>query len=99
LKGVQEFVWELHRVATLGEVVLQGAVQMPPENIAGAVGAGDAFAAGVLYGLHEDRPVADCLKLGVCTAATSLQHATSSEGVQSYKCGLDLEAKFGYIQF
>ena len=38
-----------------GKWVCQGSVRIPPGEIHGTVGAGDAFAAGVLYGLHEDQ--------------------------------------------
>ncbi len=54
---------------------------LPPEFILGAAGAGDAFAAGVLYGLHEDRPVAESLHMGVCAAAACLSHPTTSGGL------------------
>jgi sugar/nucleoside kinase (ribokinase family) len=63
-----------------GEVVWQPAVRMPQGLIANSVGAGDALAAGVLYGLHEGWPMARSLELGVCTAAASLLHHTCSGG-------------------
>lgn len=50
----------------------QGSVKVPAEAIKGAAGAGDAFASGVLYGLHQEWPMSECLRLGVCAAATSL---------------------------
>lgn len=65
-----------------GDVVWQPSVNVPPANIAGLAGAGDAFAAGVLYGLHEGWPIARSLKLGVCAAAASLYHPTCSESVR-----------------
>jgi len=68
-----------------GEIAWQPAVRVPPAMVAGSVGAGDAFAAGALFGEHEGWPVADSLELGVCAAATSLLHATSSQGVRSSK--------------
>ncbi|MFT4640355.1 MAG: sugar/nucleoside kinase (ribokinase family) [Verrucomicrobiales bacterium] len=55
-----------------GQVTRQGAVQVPEESIVGSTGAGDAFAAGVFFGLHEDWPLQECLELGVCSAAISL---------------------------
>ncbi|MBS0663501.1 MAG: carbohydrate kinase family protein [Verrucomicrobia bacterium] len=64
-----------------GEVRWQGSVRLPTSAIAGTAGAGDAFAAGVLYGFHEDWPMARCLELGVCTAAASLRHPTTSDSV------------------
>ena len=64
-----------------GEVCWQGSVLLPASAIAGTAGAGDAFAAGVLYGLHEDWPMPRCLELGACVAAASLRHPTTSDAV------------------
>jgi sugar/nucleoside kinase (ribokinase family) len=64
-----------------GEVVWQPSVRMPQGLIANSVGAGDALAAGVLYGLHEGWPMAQALELGACSAAASLLHHTCSGGV------------------
>lgn len=63
-------------------IVWQPSVRVPAASIAGAAGAGDAFAAGCLLALHDDRPLADALELGVCSAAVSLLHATCSESVR-----------------
>jgi len=65
-----------------GEVVWQPSVQVPPELIAGPVGAGDALAAGVLFGVHEDWPMGRSLELGACAAAVSLLHPTSSGSIR-----------------
>jgi sugar/nucleoside kinase (ribokinase family) len=59
----------------------QASIQVPEEEIIGAVGAGDAFAAGVLLGIHEQMPMQQSLKLGVQVAASSLLHAAASNGV------------------
>ena len=53
------------------------------DQIAGTVGAGDAFAAGVLYGLHENMSMADTLELGHAVAAASLRSVSSVESVGS----------------
>jgi sugar/nucleoside kinase (ribokinase family) len=66
-----------------GELVWQPAVRMPTGLVANTVGAGDALAAGVLFGLHEGWPMARSLELGACTAAASLMHPTCSGGVLS----------------
>ena len=50
----------------------QPSLRVPPGDIRGAAGAGDALAAGVLYGLHEDWPMDESLRLGVSAAAASL---------------------------
>lgn len=65
-----------------GEIVWQPSVQVPVADIAGTAGAGDAFAAGVLLGLHEAWPMPRCLELGVCAAATSLLHPTCSGSIR-----------------
>ena len=59
----------------------QPSVQVPAETIKGTAGAGDALAAGILYGLHEGWPIEETLRLGVATAAASLLDATCSDGV------------------
>ncbi len=64
-----------------GSVLWQPSVKVAAGSIASAVGAGDALAAGVLLGLHEEWPMARALELGTCAAAASLLHATCSEGV------------------
>lgn len=64
-----------------GESCWQPSLTVPAEGIKGSAGAGDAFAAGCLFGLHEDWPIGDALELGVCAAVSSLSHATCSEGI------------------
>jgi len=55
-----------------GEEVWQPSLRLPPRYIKGAAGAGDAFAAGILYGIHEGWDVGRSLTLAVCAAAKSL---------------------------
>lgn len=74
----------------------QPSLRVPASEIAGAAGAGDALAAGVLLGLHEDRPMADCLKLGVAAAAASLSHPGCSAGVGSVAACLALAERLGH---
>jgi len=78
-----------------GEAVWQPSLRVPPADIAGAAGAGDALAAGVLLGVHEGWPMSDCLRLGVCVAAASLYHPTCSEGVKSTAECLALAERLG----
>ena len=51
-----------------------------PGEIVGSVGAGDAFCAGVVYGLHEDYPLEQTLKLANASAYANLKSAGSSTG-------------------
>jgi sugar/nucleoside kinase (ribokinase family) len=64
-----------------GQMLAQGSVKIPQEKIVGATGAGDAFGAGLLYGLHEEKPMEDCLRYAVCVAAASLTEANTSGGI------------------
>jgi sugar/nucleoside kinase (ribokinase family) len=99
--GVREWVFVHFPAAVLaygaaGEKVWQPSVRVPAAHIQGAAGAGDAFASGVLFGMHENWPMADALKLGVCAAAASLAHPTCSEGVVSRSECLALGTRFGF---
>jgi sugar/nucleoside kinase (ribokinase family) len=79
-----------------GERVWQASVKLPASEIAGAAGAGDALATGVLYGWHEGWPMQRALELGVCTAAASLRHPTCSDAIGSMAECLALGARFGF---
>lgn len=85
-------------VSIKGEKLYQPSLKVPAENIAGSVGAGDAFAAGVLLGVHEEMPMQECLNIGVCTAASSMAQTTCSDGVQPYNDCLALAESYGYRQ-
>lgn len=65
-----------------GELRSLGACDLPREHIVGAVGAGDAFCAGVLHGLHQDWPVERCARLGNACAAAALSAAGATEGLR-----------------
>lgn len=83
-------------VSREGRVYHQGSVKMPTTAVAGTVGAGDAFAAGTLYGLHEGWDIQRCLELGVCAAAASLRHASCSEAISPAEECLALGGQYGY---
>lgn len=79
-----------------GERLYQPAVQLPPEKIVGALGVGDAFAAGVLLGIHEQWSMQESLRLGVCAAASCLFQATSSDGILPADTCLQLAQTYGF---
>lgn len=81
-----------------GEEIWQTSLQVPPDEIVSATGAGDALAAGVLYGLHEAWPMTRCLELGVCAAAASILHPGCTEGVRPAADCLQLASRFGLRQ-
>ncbi|MCP3680698.1 MAG: carbohydrate kinase family protein [Gammaproteobacteria bacterium] len=64
-----------------GSEYYQPALTVPSDKIIASCGAGDAFCAGMLYGIHEGWDRQKALLLGVCTAAASLTAATNSEGI------------------
>ncbi len=77
----------------------QGSLQLDRGAIKGAAGAGDAFAAGVLLGLHETFPMQECLQIGVCAAAACLGDRTTSRGVLPLAECLKLGEQCGYRSF
>lgn len=79
-----------------GEVRWQPSVALPAHEIAGAAGAGDALAAGVIHGWHEGWPLARGLELGVCAAAASLRHPSCSETVERAETCLALGRRHGF---
>jgi sugar/nucleoside kinase (ribokinase family) len=79
-----------------GKMIHQTSVQIPPFFIQGATGAGDAFAAGFIYGWHESAPLEQCLRQAVCAAACCLSHPTTSEGMLPMAQCLALGEKFGF---
>ena len=82
-----------------GEIIWQGAVRMEPGQIANTVGAGDALAAGVLHGIHEGWPMARSMELGVCVAAASLLHPSTSGGILPIAQCLALGRSQGFATF
>lgn len=79
-----------------GKGLWQPSVNVAASDIAGAAGAGDALASGVLLGYHEGRPMSESLRLGVCAAAMSLFHPTCSGGIQRADACLATGARLGY---
>ena len=78
-----------------GEDVWQSSLKLPAKYIAGTAGAGDAFCAGVLLGLHENWDLQRCLLTGACVAASSLSDPTCTGGVRSLASAVALAKKFG----
>jgi sugar/nucleoside kinase (ribokinase family) len=72
-------------------------VNVPAKAIKGTAGAGDAFAAGVLLGLHEEWEVRRCLQTGAALAAACLSDPTCTGGIKSLSASLALARKYGYL--
>jgi sugar/nucleoside kinase (ribokinase family) len=71
-----------------------GSLSLPPEFIKGVVGAGDAFCAGMLYGLHEGWDHARAAHLGNCCAAACLSEPGATEGVGTVAEVLELGKRY-----
>jgi sugar/nucleoside kinase (ribokinase family) len=59
-----------------GESCFVPAFRIPPKDIRGTAGAGDAFCAGLLYGIHEGWTPGEMLSLASASAAFCLRDAT-----------------------
>jgi sugar/nucleoside kinase (ribokinase family) len=79
-----------------GEDVWQSSVHLPDKYIAGTAGAGDAFCAGALLGLHEGWDLQRCLEAGVCAAAASLSEPTCTAGMKPLSACLALAKKYKF---
>lgn len=77
-----------------GEDFWQSSLNLPPKYIAGTAGAGDAFCAGALYGLHEGWDLQKALLTAVCAAAASLSHPTCTGGIGNLESALALAKKY-----
>ena len=82
-----------------GTVTQQPSVRVPQSAVVGANGAGDAFAAGMLYGLHEGWGVQRCLALAHATAAASLRGASTTGTVEKWQLCLQLAENWGWNEW
>lgn len=83
-------------VARSGEVVTMPSVNVPPDEILGANGAGDAFASGFVYGWHEGWPLAERVRLAHAVAAASLRDITTTGAIVSWRECLALADAWGW---
>lgn len=75
--------------------IVSSSFDVPATEIASTVGAGDAFTAGTLYGLHEDWEINRALELGHAASAASLRAATTVGSVGSVAECLQYSHAFG----
>lgn len=79
-----------------GAVARKPSVRVPKEAITGSVGAGDAFAAGMLFGIHEGWPLDHSLALAHASAAASLRALSTTGAVESWQACLRLAEQWGW---
>jgi len=77
-----------------GELITPS-VKMPKDAVAGSNGAGDAFAAGVLYGLHQGWQLDATLELAHASAAASITHIGTTDGMRHWRDCLALAKPYG----
>lgn len=94
--AIIHFAKGAYAVSKSGSKIFQGGIKIPVEIIKGTVGAGDAFAAGVLAGIHQGWEMKKCLALGVGVAASSLRDMTSTGSIVSWDECLRLGSIFGW---
>jgi sugar/nucleoside kinase (ribokinase family) len=70
-------------------------VRVQQSEVISSVGAGDAFYAGMLFGIHDDWPLDQCLALANAAAATSLQSPTTSASIRPWRDCLAFAAERG----
>ena len=79
-----------------GEEVSIPSVAVPSETIQGTNGAGDAFAAGLLYGLHEHWTLEAAIEVGHATAAASVRSLGTTDALVSWRECLELASLWGW---
>ncbi len=68
-----------------GEFFFEPSLKLPEGYIKGAVGAGDAFCAGMLYALAEGLPIGEGLGIANLAAAANLSSSNSIDGMRPLK--------------
>ena len=71
-------------------------VAIPETAIIGTNGAGDAFAAGFLYALHENMSIETAIITGHSAAAASVRGIGTSDKVESFQRSREIANKWGW---
>ena len=81
-------------VDSTGKYYEEQSLKLPKGYIVGAVGAGDAFCAGILYSIYRRLPVQEALKIGASSAAANLSAEDSVSGLRSVEEVRELYNKY-----
>lgn len=81
-----------------GGFVIVPSFELPPDYIKGSVGAGDAFAAGCLYGLYKDYDDRRLLEYACAAAVCNLSEADSISGMKRREDVEKIERMFRHRQ-
>lgn len=77
-----------------GDYFEEPSLNLPEGYIVGAVGAGDAFCAGILYAIYRKFPMKEALKIGAASAAANLSAEDSVSGLRSINETMELYEKY-----
>lgn len=77
-----------------GKYYEEPSLKLPKGYIVGAVGAGDAFCAGILYSIYKKLPVQEALKIGASSAAANLSAGDSISGLRGIDETMELYKKY-----
>jgi sugar/nucleoside kinase (ribokinase family) len=77
-------------------LVIRYSTTIPTSEIASTNGAGDAFAAGMMYAVHEDWSVERALELAHASAACSLRSLATTGSVERWSICLELADRWGW---
>ena len=83
-------------LARNGDIAEHASVNIPKSEIVGTNGAGDAFAAGILFGHHEGWALTESLKLAHASAAASMRHESTTGSVVNWQECLSLADAWGW---
>ena len=81
-------------VDSIGKYYEEPSLKLPKGYIVGAVGAGDAFCAGILYSIYRKLPVQEALKIGASSAAANLSAEDSVSGLRNVEEVKELYKKY-----
>ncbi len=100
-RGVEDMVvvhWPECAVAVPrnSAAVFKASVTIPQGQVTSANGAGDGFASGMLYGLHEGWPLEQCLRLAHANAACSLRALSTTGAIEPWRKSLELADDWGW---
>ena len=82
-------------ITTGKDPIITPSVRVPKSIIAGTNGAGDAFASGVLYGLHQGWALELSLELAHASAAASMRRIGTTDAIEAWSECLSLAEVYG----
>lgn len=83
-------------VTKQGEQAFAEAYHIPVHNVISTLGAGDAFCAGALYGIHDGRLLSETLRLACASAHFNLYSTSATEGAVSLEKLQHFLDSYGY---